>query len=266
MNEVERYRGALLGLAAGDAIGTTLEFMPPGKFKPLTDMIGGGPFGLDVGQWTDDTSMALCLADSLVQRRGFDPVDQTHSLRPLVERRVSQQYRPVLRYRRNDALGLGEVRVYRRAILRPGQRPCRRQRLADAAGARAALLRTRRGRRHRTFRRKLPDDPRRDYLCRCVPLFRRVDRRGRAGRGQGYAALATVFACAGLLAGAPLCARSMKSRPDRSRRRTRPRFEAPALSSTAWKRLYGPSITLPIFATVASAPSTSATTRIPPAP
>jgi ADP-ribosylglycohydrolase len=71
-----RYRGALLGLAAGDALGTTLEFRPPGTFEPITDMVGGGPFGLEPGQWTDDTSMALCLAESLVSCKGFDPVDQ----------------------------------------------------------------------------------------------------------------------------------------------------------------------------------------------
>ena len=70
------YRGALLGLAAGDALGTTLEFEPPGSFRPIDDMVGGGPFGLQPGQWTDDTSMALCLAESLVEREGFDPVDQ----------------------------------------------------------------------------------------------------------------------------------------------------------------------------------------------
>lgn len=69
-------RGALIGLATGDALGTTLEFSPPGSFAPITDMIGGGPFGLDPGQWTDDTSMALCLAESLIERGGFDPVDQ----------------------------------------------------------------------------------------------------------------------------------------------------------------------------------------------
>lgn len=71
-----RYRGALLGLAAGDALGTTLEFSPPGSFTPIADMLGGGPFGLAPGQWTDDTSMALCLADSLVSMGGFDLVDQ----------------------------------------------------------------------------------------------------------------------------------------------------------------------------------------------
>jgi hypothetical protein len=57
-----RYQGCLLGLAVGDALGTTLEFMPPGSFTPITDMTGGGPFRLKPGQWTDDTSMALCLA------------------------------------------------------------------------------------------------------------------------------------------------------------------------------------------------------------
>jgi ADP-ribosyl-[dinitrogen reductase] hydrolase len=72
----DRYRGALLGLAIGDALGTTLEFKAPGTFKPITDMIGGGPFGLQPGQWTDDTSMALCLAESLIEKRSFDPKDQ----------------------------------------------------------------------------------------------------------------------------------------------------------------------------------------------
>jgi ADP-ribosyl-[dinitrogen reductase] hydrolase len=72
----DRYRGALLGLAVGDALGTTLEFKSPGTFKPIADMIGGGPFGLHPGQWTDDTSMALCLAESLIEKRGFDPKDQ----------------------------------------------------------------------------------------------------------------------------------------------------------------------------------------------
>ena len=76
METLERFRGSLLGLAVGDAVGTTLEFKPPGTFTPLTDMVGGGPFGLKPGQWTDDTSMALCLAESLIERRGFDPADQ----------------------------------------------------------------------------------------------------------------------------------------------------------------------------------------------
>lgn len=76
MDPIARYRGALLGLAVGDALGTTLEFRAPGTFEPIDDMVGGGPFGLEPGQWTDDTSMALCLAESLVTTGGFDPVDQ----------------------------------------------------------------------------------------------------------------------------------------------------------------------------------------------
>ncbi|MDZ7841668.1 MAG: ADP-ribosylglycohydrolase family protein [Gammaproteobacteria bacterium] len=76
IDTTDRYRGALLGLAAGDAVGTALEFRPPGSFDPIQDMVGGGPFGLKPGQWTDDTAMALCLADSLLARRGFDAADQ----------------------------------------------------------------------------------------------------------------------------------------------------------------------------------------------
>ncbi|MGV3532678.1 MAG: ADP-ribosylglycohydrolase family protein [Chthoniobacteraceae bacterium] len=75
-SEKDRFLGALFGLAVGDAVGTTLEFKAPGSFTPITDMVGGGPFNLNPGEWTDDTSMALCLAASLVEQRGFDPRDQ----------------------------------------------------------------------------------------------------------------------------------------------------------------------------------------------
>lgn len=71
-----RYQGCLLGLASGDAVGTTVEFRAKDSFTPLTTMQGGGPFNLKVGQWTDDTSMALCLAQSLVTCKGFDAGDQ----------------------------------------------------------------------------------------------------------------------------------------------------------------------------------------------
>ena len=76
MQPIERFSGCLLGLAIGDTVGTTLEFKRPGSFEPLTDMVGGGPFRLKPGQWTDDTSMALCLAASLIECRGFDARDQ----------------------------------------------------------------------------------------------------------------------------------------------------------------------------------------------
>ena len=67
-----RYEGCLVGLAVGDAVGTTLEFKAPGTFEPLDDMVGGGPYRLQPGQWTDDTSMAICLAESLVTCDGFN--------------------------------------------------------------------------------------------------------------------------------------------------------------------------------------------------
>lgn len=76
MDRMDRYLGSLLGLAAADALGTTLEFMAPGSFDSIDDMVGGGPFDLQAGQWTDDTSMALCLAESLVEKQGFDAADQ----------------------------------------------------------------------------------------------------------------------------------------------------------------------------------------------
>lgn len=72
---INRARGALLGLAIGDAIGTTVEFKPRGSFEPVTDMVGGGAFHLQPGQWTDDTSMALCLATSLIEK-GWSLQDQ----------------------------------------------------------------------------------------------------------------------------------------------------------------------------------------------
>ncbi len=72
----DKIKGALIGLACGDAVGTTVEFKVRDSFEPLTDMIGGGPFKLQAGQWTDDTSMALCLAHSLLSHKGFNPDDQ----------------------------------------------------------------------------------------------------------------------------------------------------------------------------------------------
>lgn len=80
----DRYLGALVGLACGDAVGTTVEFSPRASFTPVTDMTGGGPFALQAGQWTDDTSMALCLAESLLAK-GFDPADQMARYRNWME-------------------------------------------------------------------------------------------------------------------------------------------------------------------------------------
>ncbi|MDO4895982.1 MAG: ADP-ribosylglycohydrolase family protein [Moraxella sp.] len=71
-----RSQGSLIGLAIGDTVGMPVEFQVKDRFEPITDMVGGGVFNLKKGQWTDDTSMALCLADSLVACGGFDPTDQ----------------------------------------------------------------------------------------------------------------------------------------------------------------------------------------------
>lgn len=75
MKTIDRFLGCLVGLAAGDAVGTTVEFKERGEFEPLTDMVGGGPFCLKPGQWTDDTSMALCLAVSIIEKRAIDSED-----------------------------------------------------------------------------------------------------------------------------------------------------------------------------------------------
>ena len=72
----ERYLGALLGLAAGDALAAATQYRRPGSFTPVGDLIGGGPFALPRGGWSDDTAMALCLADSLLAVDGFDARDQ----------------------------------------------------------------------------------------------------------------------------------------------------------------------------------------------
>ncbi len=72
---LDRGRGALVGLAVADALGTTLEFEARDALPVHTEMTGGGPFCLDPGVWTDDTSMALALADSLAATDGFDAAD-----------------------------------------------------------------------------------------------------------------------------------------------------------------------------------------------
>ncbi len=73
--ESDRAFGAFLGLAVGDALGTTLEFRNRDSCPELTDMVGGGPFSLRAGEWTDDTSMALALADSLIAKGRLDLMD-----------------------------------------------------------------------------------------------------------------------------------------------------------------------------------------------
>jgi len=80
MQEIEKKRkdkalGSFFGLVVGDALGAAVEFKKRGTFKKVKDMRAGGPHGLDAGYWTDDTSMALCLAESLTEK-GFELQDQ----------------------------------------------------------------------------------------------------------------------------------------------------------------------------------------------
>jgi ADP-ribosyl-[dinitrogen reductase] hydrolase len=72
----ERFHGALVGLAVGDAVAAATQHGRPGAFTPVGDMLGGGPFDLPRGAWSNDTAMALCLADSLLESDGFNARDQ----------------------------------------------------------------------------------------------------------------------------------------------------------------------------------------------
>jgi ADP-ribosyl-[dinitrogen reductase] hydrolase len=75
---LSRFRGSLLGLAVGDALGAPVEFETRGNFPPITGFRDGGPFNLNPGDWTDDTSLALCLAESLVDRRDRSPTKERY--------------------------------------------------------------------------------------------------------------------------------------------------------------------------------------------
>lgn len=75
MSIKDRCEGAMYGLAIGDALGAAIEFRMPGEFEPVKGYRPFGPHGLDAGQWTDDTSMALALAESIGEK-GWDLKDQ----------------------------------------------------------------------------------------------------------------------------------------------------------------------------------------------
>ncbi len=71
----DRFLGSLLGLAVGDALGAPIEFEKRDSYIPVTNYRAGGPFDLKVGQWTDDTSLALCIGSSLLEKKSFDALD-----------------------------------------------------------------------------------------------------------------------------------------------------------------------------------------------
>jgi ADP-ribosyl-[dinitrogen reductase] hydrolase len=77
----QRFLGAMLGLAAGDALAAATQFRRSGTFTAVADVLGGGPFDLPRGAWSDDTAMALCLGSSLLEREGFEHAHQLAQLR-----------------------------------------------------------------------------------------------------------------------------------------------------------------------------------------
>lgn len=167
---VSRAQGALVGLAAGDALGTTNEFQPPGTFEPLVDMVGGGPFGLRAGQWTDDTSMALCLAESLLKCSGFDPYDQL--------RRYVRWYRQGHHSSTGGCFDIGNtVRGALHRFERTGDAWCGSTDPQTAGNgslmrlAPAAVLPALTGGSDRSRRRQLANHPRGSGRCGCLPLL-----------------------------------------------------------------------------------------------
>jgi len=120
---VDRARGALLGLAAGDALGAALEWLSPEQITAryggsLRDMVASGMWAM--GEWTDDTAMMLALGQSLSDRGGYDeddlfaryavwirsgPKDVGSTVRGALERARSADEARVLAERYHEAAG-----------------------------------------------------------------------------------------------------------------------------------------------------------------
>ena len=150
MDLISRYRGSLLGLATGDALGAPFEGSPPGCLPPSGNpgMMGDGNLGREPGYWTDDTSMALCLAESLIEKEGFVPRDQ-------LERYV-RWFREGHLSSTGHCFGMGwtvlgalkRFEKTREAYCGPTDPLDRRQRLHHAAGTGATLLCSKTSRSH----------------------------------------------------------------------------------------------------------------------
>ena len=232
-------------------------------------MVGGGPFQLQPGQWTDDTSMALCLAESLIERRRLRPGRPARALRALVPRRPPEQHR------RAASTSATPSASALRAFERTGEPVLR----LDRPRARPATARSCGWRRCRSFFARDPgeaiaragDSSRTTHGAsdggRRLPLPRRADRRRGAGGDEGGAAGAALYARArasgtrspsppkidAVAAGSFNAPRAAGDPRRRLRRRTRSR------------RRCGPSITRARSRRAACWPSTSATTPTPPA-
>ena len=138
----DRRRGALIGLAVGDALGAAVEFKSPGSFAPVTGYRSGGPHGLKAGEWTDDTSMALALADSIASA-GWDLNDQASRYVEWWKNRQVFRERALLRHRHHHEERLEQFRRQQecarfRRPLGQGQR----QRLDHATGSGADPIRS----------------------------------------------------------------------------------------------------------------------------
>lgn len=72
-NPADRAIGVLAGLTVGDALGAPVEFCSRDSFEPVGGMRADGYFKLPASAWTDDTAMALCLAESLLAHPQLDP-------------------------------------------------------------------------------------------------------------------------------------------------------------------------------------------------
>ena len=122
-----RYLGSMLGLAIGDALGAPVEFMPRDTFMPIKEYREGGKFNVSLGEYTDDTAMALCLAQSLIDCKGTDQKDQLERfLRWFQEGYLSATGR---------SIGCGKtiLRALQRFVLR-GCTECGNSRLTRGAG------------------------------------------------------------------------------------------------------------------------------------
>lgn len=75
MTQLDRFYGSLIGLAVGDCLGMPWEFQQRGTFPKVTGMSTGGAHGAALAERSDNTSMAMCLAESLIEHQGWNPVD-----------------------------------------------------------------------------------------------------------------------------------------------------------------------------------------------